>query len=55
MIKDCYDGDTFTTTKGEKIRLTCIDTPKLKGIKAKPIKAKESKDSLNDIDNNQEL
>ena len=27
VIKDCYDGDTFTTTKGEKIRLACIDTP----------------------------
>tara|TARA_B100001989_G_scaffold241285_1_gene207050 strand:+ start:229 stop:405 length:177 start_codon:yes stop_codon:yes gene_type:complete len=31
FIKDCYDGDTCTTLKGEKIRLACIDTPELKG------------------------
>ena len=55
VIKHCYDGDTCTTTKGEKIRLACIDTPELKGIKAKPIKAKESKAFLNDLVNNQEL
>ena len=33
FIKDCYDGDTCTTLKGEKIRLACIDTPELKGWK----------------------
>ena len=26
FIKHCYDGDTCTTLKGEKIRLACIDT-----------------------------
>lgn len=26
----CYDGDTCTTDKGEKIRLACIDAPELK-------------------------
>ena len=46
IIKNCYDGDTCTTTKGEKIRLACIDTPELKGPKAKPIKAKEAKGLL---------
>ena len=30
-IRDCYDGDTCTTTKGEKIRLACIDTPEMRG------------------------
>ena len=55
IIKSCYDGDTCTTTKGEKIRLACIDTPELKGPKAKPIKAKESKTFLNDLVTNQEL
>ena len=55
IIKNCYDGDTCTTNKGEKIRLACIDTPELKGPKAKPIKAKESKAFLNDLVNNQEL
>ena len=55
IIKNCYDGDTCTTTKGEKIRLACIDTPELKGPKAKPIKAKKSKAFLNDLVKNQEL
>ena len=55
IIKDCYDGDTCTTTKGEKIRLACIDTPELKGPKANPIKAKESKTFLNNLVTNQEL
>ena len=55
IIKDCYDGDTCITTKGEKIRLACIDTPELKGPKAKPIEAKESKTFLNNLVTNQEL
>ena len=54
-IKSCYDGDTCTTTKGEKIRLACIDTPELKGPRAKPFLAKESKVFLNDLVTNQEL
>ena len=49
IIKSCYDGDTCTTTDGEKIRLACIDTPELKGKKAKPVKAKEAKDFLNNL------
>ena len=49
MIKSCYDGDTCTTTDGEKIRLACIDTPELKGKKANPVKAKEAKDFLNNL------
>ena len=55
VIKSCYDGDTCTTIKGEKIRLACIDTPELKGPRAKPISAKESKVFLNDLVSNQEL
>ena len=55
IIKNCYDGDTCTTVKGEKIRLACIDTPELKGLKANPIKAKESKAFLNDLVTNQEV
>lgn len=46
-IKSCYDGDTCTSKKGEKIRLACIDTPELKGAKANPIPAKEARDYLN--------
>ena len=49
IIKNCYDGDTCTTNEGEKIRLACIDTPELRGPKAKPIEAKKSKDFLNNL------
>ena len=49
FIKDCYDGDTCTTLKGEKIRLACIDTPELKGWNADPILAKKAKDFLNNL------
>ena len=49
IIKSCYDGDTCTTIDGEKIRLACIDTPELKGKKAKPIPAIEARDFLNDL------
>ena len=55
IIKNCYDGDTCTTTKGEKIRLACIDTPELKGPKAKPLEAKESKDFLNNLVANKQI
>ena len=48
-IQSCYDGDTCTTTEGEKIRLACIDTPELRGKKADPIPAKATKDYLNDL------
>ena len=46
-IQNCYDGDTCTTTDGEKIRLACIDTPELRGKKADPIPAKAARDYLN--------
>ena len=55
IIESCYDGDTCTTTKGEKIRLACIDTPELKGPKAKPIKAMKSKDFLNNLVANKQI
>ena len=48
-IKYCYDGDTCTTLKGEKIRLACIDTPELKGKKANLVPAKLARDFLNDL------
>ena len=54
-IKYCYDGDTCTTFKGEKIRLACIDTPELKGPKANPQKAKEAKEFLNNLIANEEV
>ena len=48
-IQSCYDGDTCTTTEGEKIRLACIDTPELRGKKADLIPAKASRDYLNNL------
>tara|TARA_A100001388_G_scaffold11472_1_gene7938 strand:+ start:246 stop:638 length:393 start_codon:yes stop_codon:yes gene_type:complete len=55
FIKNCYDGDTCTTFKGETIRLACIDTPELKGRNANPIRAKSAKDFLNALVTNQEV
>ena len=49
FIKECYDGDTCTTSAGEKIRLACIDTPELKGKRADPIAAKRARDFLNNL------
>ena len=49
IIKSCYDGDTCTTIDGERIRLSCIDTPELKGKGADPVPAKEARDFLNKL------
>ena len=49
VIDSCYDGDTCTTTDGEKIRLACIDTPELRGKRANPIPAKAARDYLNNL------
>ena len=48
-IKDCYDGDTCTSSDGEKIRLACIDTPEIRGKRAKPNEAIAAKNFLNEI------
>ena len=55
LINNCYDGDTCTTFKGEKIRLACIDTPELKGRNANPIPAKLARNFLNDLISNKEV
>ncbi len=55
IIESCYDGDTCTTTDGEKIRLACIDTPELKGKRADPIPAKKARDFLNNLLINEEV
>ena len=47
IIRNCYDGDTCTSSTGEKIRLACIDTPELKGTRADLIPAKVARDYLN--------
>ena len=55
IIKSCYDGDTCTTTDGEKIRLACIDTPELKGKRADPVPAEKARDFLNNLLINEEV
>ena len=49
IIEDCYDGDTCTSSEGEKIRLACIDTPEIKGKRAKPNEAIAAKNFLNEM------
>jgi len=49
IIESCYDGDTCTTSEGEKIRLACIDTAELRGPKAQTVKGNAAKDYLNDL------
>ena len=48
-IKGCYDGDTCTSSEGEKIRLACIDTPEIRGKRAKPNEAIAAKNFLNEM------
>ena len=49
VIATCYDGDTCTTTTGERVRLACIDTPELQGKRADPITAIEARDHLRSL------
>ena len=46
VIASCYDGDTSTTTTGERVRLACIDTPELVGERAEPVTARAARDHL---------
>ena len=39
VIASYYDGDTCTTTNGERIRLACIDSPEQRGNRAQPLEA----------------
>ena len=49
VINSCYDGDTCTSSTGEKIRLACIDTPELRGTRADPVPAKKARDYLREL------
>ena len=49
VIASCYDGDTCTTTSGERVRLACIDTPELVGKRAEPAPAKAARDHLRNL------
>tara|TARA_B100001057_G_scaffold293441_1_gene293545 strand:+ start:1143 stop:1556 length:414 start_codon:yes stop_codon:yes gene_type:complete len=46
-IISCYDGDTCTSSEGEKIRLACIDTPEIRGNKVNLEQALLARDYLN--------
>ena len=46
VIASCHDGDTCTTTTGERVRLACIDTPELRGKSAEPVSAMAARDHL---------
>ena len=49
VIASCYDGDTCTTTTGERVRLACIDTPELVGKRAEPAPAKAARGHLTNL------
>ena len=49
VIATCYDGDTCTTTNGERVRLACIDTPELVGMRAEPVPARAAQDHLRNL------
>ena len=49
VIATCYDGDTCTTTTGERVRLACIDTPEMQGERANPIPAIKARDRLRSL------
>ena len=46
VIASCYNGDTCTTTTGERVQLACIDTPELTGKRAQPLQAALARDYL---------
>ena len=48
-IEKCYDGDTCTSSDGEKIRLACIDAPELKDDDTENIKGNLSRIYLNKL------
>ena len=55
IVEKCYDGDTCTTESGEKIRLACIDAPEIRGKNADPLKAKASKEFINNLLSNKKV
>ena len=48
-VKSVYDGDTVTATTGEKIRLACIDTPELRGVRKDTEPARAARDYLRSL------
>ena len=54
VIAFSYDGDTCSTTTGERVRLAFIDTPELLGKRAYPVQAIVARDYLRDLLGGQE-
>ena len=46
VIASCYDGDTCTTTSGERVRLACINSPELRGNSSALVPAKAAREHL---------
>ena len=44
VIASFYEGNTCITTTGERVRLACIDTPELRGKRAKMESARAARD-----------
>ena len=55
IVEKCYDGDTCTTESGEKIRLACINAPEIRGKNADPLKAKASREFINNLLSNKKV
>ena len=55
VIASCYDGDTCTTTTGERIRLACINAPELLGKRAQTVLAETARNHLRDLVVGQEV
>ena len=49
VIASCYDGDTCTTTTGERVRLACINSPELRAKRAERLPAQAARDHLRDL------
>ena len=49
VIATCYEGDTCTTSKGERVRLACIDAAELRGKRAQPAAPEAARDYLRDL------
>ena len=45
----------YTTESGEKIRLACIDAPEIRGKNADPLKAKASREFINNLLSNKKV
>ena len=49
VIASCYDGDTCTTTSGERVRLACINSPELRGKSSELVPAKAAREHLRNL------